>query len=136
MRCISTHPRSPSRPRRARRTRLDGLLPAPPRRGPATVRLASITDGTSNTLAFGERAHGLLSKADKSFSKWHWWISGNYGDTAFTTYYPPNIQKENQSFAKVTEGGGVRERRVELPPRRRELRDVRRLGPVPQGLDQ
>jgi prepilin-type N-terminal cleavage/methylation domain-containing protein/prepilin-type processing-associated H-X9-DG protein len=76
-----------------------------PGTGRAPTRLASITDGTSNTLAFGERAHGLLSKADNSFYKWHWWISGNYGDTTFTTYYPPNIQKKQASYPKITEGG-------------------------------
>ncbi len=71
----------------------------------SSVRLSAITDGTSNTLAFGERAHALLSKADNSFYKWHWWISGNYGDSTFTTHYPLNIQKRNQTYPKLTEGG-------------------------------
>nr|WP_303652882.1 DUF1559 domain-containing protein [Paludisphaera mucosa] len=69
------------------------------------VRLAAITDGTSNTFAFGERAHGLLSKSDaRSFYRWHWWISGDYGDSTFTTYYPPNIQKKKVNLPTVTGG--------------------------------
>ena len=69
------------------------------------VKLSSITDGTSNTIAFGERAHSLLSKADGSFYYWHWFMSANYGDTAFTTFYPINVQKRAQNFGSLTDGG-------------------------------
>ena len=64
------------------------------------VNIASITDGTSNSIAFGEHAHGLLSSTDKenSFNKWNWWVSGNYGDTAFTVFYPINVQKKTQNW--------------------------------------
>ncbi len=68
------------------------------------VRIASVTDGTSNTIAFSEHAHGLL-QAGRSFNDWNWWISGNYGDTAFTTFYPINPQKKESNFAAVTEAG-------------------------------
>jgi Protein of unknown function (DUF1559) len=42
----------------------------------SAVRIASITDGTSNTLLFGERAHSLLSSA--SVLDWQWWFDGYY----------------------------------------------------------
>jgi prepilin-type N-terminal cleavage/methylation domain-containing protein/prepilin-type processing-associated H-X9-DG protein len=72
-------------------------------RGPVTI--ASITDGLSNTIGFGEHAHGLLNKQDGSFFSWNWWVSGNYGDTAFTTFYPVNVQKKTQDFQNQTEAG-------------------------------
>jgi prepilin-type processing-associated H-X9-DG protein len=77
------------------------------------VNIAAITDGTSNTIAFSEHAHGLLSSTDpeNSFNKWNWWVSGNYGDTAFTVFYPINVQKQTQNWGdgvaagSYTEGG-------------------------------
>lgn len=72
-------------------------------RGP--VRIASVTDGTSNTAAVGERAHGLLSKDDGSFYEWHWWTSGNYGDTTFSGYWPLNPQKKNRNFTGMDQAG-------------------------------
>ncbi|WP_165073638.1 DUF1559 domain-containing protein [Paludisphaera rhizosphaerae] len=54
----------------------------------SAVTLAAITDGTSNTFAFSERAHSMLD--DDSALGWHWWTSGNYGDTLFCTLYPLN----------------------------------------------
>jgi prepilin-type N-terminal cleavage/methylation domain-containing protein/prepilin-type processing-associated H-X9-DG protein len=66
----------------------------------SNAKLASITDGTSNTIAFGEHAHGLLTDIDTgdfytSFERryWHWWCDGAFGDTMFTTMYPMNPQK-------------------------------------------
>src|SRR5262249_41581521 len=54
----------------------------------SAVKLADIPDGTSNTLLLGERAHTLLN--DQSALWWHWWTSGNYGDTLFCTLWPMN----------------------------------------------
>ncbi len=54
----------------------------------SSVSMASITDGTSNTMFASERAHGKFPGAD--LYCWNWWTSGNYGDTMFTTYYPMN----------------------------------------------
>jgi prepilin-type N-terminal cleavage/methylation domain-containing protein/prepilin-type processing-associated H-X9-DG protein len=63
------------------------------------VRMAAINDGLSNTIAFGERAHGLFSQNVApdgyiDFYCYNWWFSPNYGDTLFTTYYPINPWKQ------------------------------------------
>ena len=75
------------------------------------VKIATITDGTSNTIAFSEHAHGLLSTTDpeNSFHKWNWWVSGNYGDTAFTVFYPINVQKRTQNWDDGVASGGYTE---------------------------
>jgi prepilin-type N-terminal cleavage/methylation domain-containing protein/prepilin-type processing-associated H-X9-DG protein len=63
------------------------------------VKLQMVTDGTSNTICFGERAHGLFSRqvgadGNTDFYDWNWWTSGNYGDTIFTTFFPINPQRK------------------------------------------
>jgi prepilin-type processing-associated H-X9-DG protein len=63
----------------------------------SAVTLAEITDGTSNTILFGERAHGMLD--DTSSLWWQWWTSGNYGDTLFCTLFPMNpFRKVNEIY--------------------------------------
>jgi prepilin-type N-terminal cleavage/methylation domain-containing protein/prepilin-type processing-associated H-X9-DG protein len=57
------------------------------------VKFSDITDGTSNTMFFSERAHSIMdpNAADGNDQQcWHWWCSGNYGDTVYTTYWPLN----------------------------------------------
>jgi prepilin-type N-terminal cleavage/methylation domain-containing protein/prepilin-type processing-associated H-X9-DG protein len=63
--------------------------------------IASITDGTSNTMAQSEcsmTAMDAVSPGDQVC--WHWWGSGNYGDTIFCTLYPINPTR------KVGDPGG------------------------------
>jgi prepilin-type N-terminal cleavage/methylation domain-containing protein len=55
----------------------------------SAVTIASITDGTSNTLMLGEYVYGRLSQADQNC--WHWWVAGNT-DTIGTCMYAPNLQ--------------------------------------------
>jgi prepilin-type processing-associated H-X9-DG protein len=54
----------------------------------SSVTFADVTDGSSNTLAFSERAHSMLD--NDSALWWNWWASGNYGDTTFCTLFPMN----------------------------------------------
>jgi prepilin-type N-terminal cleavage/methylation domain-containing protein/prepilin-type processing-associated H-X9-DG protein len=52
------------------------------------VTIASVTDGTSNTIMSGEYAYGKLNANDQIC--WHWWTSAHYGDTMFMATYPMN----------------------------------------------
>jgi len=54
------------------------------------VTIASITDGTSNTIMSGEFAYGKMNPNDQIC--WHWWTSAHYGDTMFMAQYPMNPQ--------------------------------------------
>jgi prepilin-type N-terminal cleavage/methylation domain-containing protein/prepilin-type processing-associated H-X9-DG protein len=85
--------------------------------GVAPVKLSSVTDGTSNTIAYGEHAHGLFSRTATTdqygytitdFYDWNWWTSGNFGDTLFTSFYPMNPQKRLQTgYSNYNEGDDV-----------------------------
>jgi prepilin-type N-terminal cleavage/methylation domain-containing protein/prepilin-type processing-associated H-X9-DG protein len=57
----------------------------------AVVSLASVTDGSSNTLAFGEHAQAILNPSDQLC--YHWWPSGYVPDTLFITLYPMNPER-------------------------------------------
>ena len=58
------------------------------------VRLASITDGTSNTMMLSEKAHAILcDTCPTSKSSWHVWNVGGWGDTQFDTEYPINAYR-------------------------------------------
>ena len=59
------------------------------------VTIAGVTDGLSNTFAFGEKAHGKFSQTPDVYGSIDFqyngaWVSGNFGDTLFTTLYPLN----------------------------------------------
>jgi prepilin-type N-terminal cleavage/methylation domain-containing protein/prepilin-type processing-associated H-X9-DG protein len=54
----------------------------------SSVTLAQMTDGTSNTILLGERAHGKLDPAVQR--DWHWWFDAYFSDTLFWTLYPIN----------------------------------------------
>lgn len=64
----------------------------------APIGLASVTDGLSNTIFAGEKATTLFQEFDllspSSSSKYGWYMTGNWGDTLFTTFYPPNMHKK------------------------------------------
>jgi prepilin-type N-terminal cleavage/methylation domain-containing protein/prepilin-type processing-associated H-X9-DG protein len=58
------------------------------------TRLATITDGLSQTLFVVERATTDLRSLDSVnpslYNRYGWYITGNWGDTLATTFYPPN----------------------------------------------
>jgi prepilin-type processing-associated H-X9-DG protein len=54
--------------------------------------VSAFLDGTSMTFLFGERAHGMLSDADRTW--WHWWSDSVTGDTLFWTLYPLNPHRK------------------------------------------
>jgi len=56
--------------------------------GRSVVSLASVTDGTSNSIGFSEWNHSKLNTNDASY--WHYWFHGGEGDSLFSTMFPPN----------------------------------------------
>jgi prepilin-type N-terminal cleavage/methylation domain-containing protein/prepilin-type processing-associated H-X9-DG protein len=72
----------------------------------SSTNVSSITDGTSNTIIYGERANGLLPKSDSSC--FDWWGDAVTADTLFNTLYPmnpfrkiPQVSEEyNDSYAE------------------------------------
>ena len=70
------------------------------------IRAASIIDGLSQTLLLAERATTPLGWLDGSgssvFSRYGWYITGNWGDTLTTTFFPPNM------FRRVSQTAGAR----------------------------
>jgi prepilin-type N-terminal cleavage/methylation domain-containing protein/prepilin-type processing-associated H-X9-DG protein len=60
--------------------------------GTAGVRtIASITDGTSNTIMWAERCQSKLNDVTGEFECKGWWSDGEYGDTSISSFYPPNV---------------------------------------------
>jgi len=58
--------------------------------GPRTI--ASVTDGTSNTMMWAERCQSKLNTITGEFECKGWWSDGEYGDSSISSFYPPNVQ--------------------------------------------
>jgi prepilin-type N-terminal cleavage/methylation domain-containing protein/prepilin-type processing-associated H-X9-DG protein len=65
------------------------------------VKLAAVTDGLSNTIMFGESAHGKLSQTFPgpcvngggcAWTTQGWWADSDFGDGLMSTFYPMNLQ--------------------------------------------
>ena len=72
----------------------------------APIHLSSIVDGLSNTLFVAEKSTTLVRQLDKIdpviFQRYGWYFTGNWGDTLFTTFYPPNMIKKVSLSAGLT----------------------------------
>ncbi len=72
----------------------------------SAVRISGITDGTSNTFLFGERAQTLFARNDPSFQNSDGsWNSHHWFDTMVTTYFPPNVSTTGAAIPTI--GGMV-----------------------------
>jgi hypothetical protein len=69
----------------------------------APVRFGSFTDGLSSTLIVAEKHLAGLRSLDAlnilTWEKRGWWITGNMGDTLFTTMFPPNMSSKVATLA-------------------------------------
>jgi prepilin-type N-terminal cleavage/methylation domain-containing protein/prepilin-type processing-associated H-X9-DG protein len=67
----------------------------------STVKMADITDGSSNTFVFGEHCHSQLFKLDPAYAlSDNSWNSGRWYDTMFATLYPMNLANGNNTNIK------------------------------------
>jgi prepilin-type N-terminal cleavage/methylation domain-containing protein/prepilin-type processing-associated H-X9-DG protein len=70
------------------------------------ITMASVRDGTSNTLFVTEKATELfqpLGEIDPDLPLDHgWYITGNFGDTLMTTFYPPDMPTKVSLAAGVS----------------------------------
>jgi prepilin-type N-terminal cleavage/methylation domain-containing protein/prepilin-type processing-associated H-X9-DG protein len=70
----------------------------------SSVRIASVTDGTSNTFIFGEKSKGHLFILDPGYAVSDCsWNSGRWYDSLFSTLYPMNLAVGNN----IAFGGGT-----------------------------
>jgi len=76
-----------------------------PSQGP--VRLASVTDGLTNTIMFGESAHGKLSEffpgpcsaaGGCTYYTQGWWADSDFGDGTMSTFWPMNLQGADRTI--------------------------------------
>ncbi len=63
------------------------------------VSIASITDGTSNTMIFSENGHGFFSKQYQYAADDNFWNDGDPGINLYEARFPPNMYKKYQTPA-------------------------------------
>jgi prepilin-type N-terminal cleavage/methylation domain-containing protein/prepilin-type processing-associated H-X9-DG protein len=78
------------------------------------IGINAITDGTSNTFLFGERAQSLFRLYDPGYQNSDGsWNSQHWYDTGVATYFPPNVQNNGSVPAY---GGGFASDATSLHP--------------------
>ena len=66
----------------------------------SSVTIASVTDGTSNTLLFAEHSRFAMQKAGSTYVNSDFsWNSGRFYDTLFMTFYPPNAPTGSAGYS-------------------------------------
>jgi prepilin-type processing-associated H-X9-DG protein len=81
----------------------------------SAVKISGITDGTSNTMLFGERAQTLFAKYDQRYKDSDGsWNSHHWFDTMVTTYWPPNVGTSGAAIPTL--GGGYATDAASLHP--------------------
>jgi len=77
----------------------------------APTTIASITDGTSNTILYGEHAHSKIAQSDPGdYYGANWWSSGDWGDTTFSSIFPPNYFKSLAQEQLAVKNGTLTEK--------------------------
>ena len=62
-----------------------------------SLSISAITDGTSNTLLYGEKANGVFPPSESA--DLNWWGDSIAGNTIFTTTYPMNAHTKVPNVA-------------------------------------
>ncbi len=70
----------------------------------SSVTIAGITDGTSNTIMYGEHANGRFTTGDSAC--FNWWGDALSFDTNFSTLYPMNPFNKIANQANGSSGDG------------------------------
>jgi prepilin-type processing-associated H-X9-DG protein len=73
--------------------------------GDGNVSIALVTDGTSNTFIYGEKAHTKMASypvtAAKPPTQYHQWTSGFYTDTQLSTFFPINAESSSAAIGPM-----------------------------------
>ena len=72
------------------------------------IKISGITDGTSNTILYGEHSHSKTAvTGSNGVYGSNWWTSGDWGDTEFSTIFPPNYFKNKAESDRAVSTGQI-----------------------------